>query len=123
MVKRGDDAPEDKELRLAFRWGVIPANAGEDPPAELKTAYDWLSTSDHPVVDLADAVVFEDVMYRLSYRLDGTPAAGETYKRRRRALNTALEHAVATGNYRRTRFKHPAGSASVLLAWWTVGSS
>lgn len=97
MVKRGDGAPEDRELRLAFRWGVIPAHAGEHPPAELKTAYDWLSTSDRPVVDLADAVVFEDVMYRLSYRLDGTPAAGETYKRRRRALNTALEHAVATG--------------------------
>ncbi|TVZ87362.1 hypothetical protein FB157_11614 [Streptomyces sp. BK340] len=36
-------------------------------------------------------------MYRLSYKLDGTPAAGDTYKRRRRALNTALEHAVVAG--------------------------
>lgn len=35
------------------------------------------------------------MLYRLSYRLDGTPAAGETHKRRRRVLNTALEHAVA----------------------------
>ncbi|MGV2915858.1 hypothetical protein [Streptomyces alfalfae] len=39
--------------------------------------------------------MFEDVLYRLSYRLDGTPAAGKTHQRRRRALNTALEHAVA----------------------------
>jgi integrase len=37
------------------------------------------------------------VQYRLSYRLDGVRAAGETYKRRRRALNTALEHAVDVG--------------------------
>ncbi|MFJ6837623.1 tyrosine-type recombinase/integrase [Streptomyces sp. NPDC091209] len=95
MVKRGDDAPDDKDLRLAFRWGIVPANAGEDPPAELKAAYEWLTTQDRPVADLVDIGVFEDVVYRLSYRLDGTPAAGETYRRRRRALNTALEYAVA----------------------------
>ncbi|MFE2567496.1 tyrosine-type recombinase/integrase [Streptomyces mirabilis] len=95
MVKRGANTPEDTYLRLAFRWGIVPANAGEDPPAELKAAYEWLTTEDRPVVDLVDAEVFEDVVYRLSYRLDGTPAAGETHKRRRRALNTALEYAVA----------------------------
>lgn len=94
MVKREDGAPEDRLLRLAFRWGIVPANAGQEPPGELKAAYDWLTTADRPVVDLADAEVFEDVLYRLAYRMDGTPAAGDTYKRRRRALNTALEHAV-----------------------------
>lgn len=97
MVQRSEGVPSDTDLRLAFRWGVVPANSGEDPPAELKAAYEWLTTEDRPVVDLVDVEVFEDVVYRLSYRLDGTPAAGETYKRRRRALNTALEHAVATG--------------------------
>lgn len=97
MVKRGDNTPDDQSLRLAFRWGVVPANLGEEPPAELEAAYRWLTTSDRPVADLADAGVFEDVLYRLSYRLDGAPAAGDTYKRRRRALNTALEHAVVAG--------------------------
>ncbi|MFB7422587.1 tyrosine-type recombinase/integrase [Streptomyces hydrogenans] len=98
MVKRGDGTPDDESLRLAFRWGVVPANEAEEPPAELKAAYDWLTTADRPLVDLADAGVFEDVVYRVSYKLDGTPAAGDTYKRRRRALNAALEHAVAMGN-------------------------
>lgn len=97
MVKRGDGVPSDEQLRLAFRWGIVPANAGEDPPADIKAAYDWLTTADRAVADLADSEVFEDVLYRLGYKLDGTPAAGDTYKRRRRALNTALEHAVATG--------------------------
>ncbi|WP_240124663.1 site-specific integrase, partial [Streptomyces sp. MUM 136J] len=97
MVKRGDGTPEDESLRLAFRWGIVPANEGEDPPAELKAAYDWVTKADRPLADMADAEVFEDVMYRVSYKLDGTPAAGDTYKRRRRALNAALEHAVATG--------------------------
>ncbi|WP_206302073.1 tyrosine-type recombinase/integrase [Streptomyces sp. AcE210] len=94
MVQRGEGAPEDAALRLAFRWGIVPSNAGEEPPEELKAAHEWLMTMDRPVFALADATVFEDVQYRLSYRLDGTRAAGETYKRRRRSLNTALEHAV-----------------------------
>ncbi|MFF1652868.1 tyrosine-type recombinase/integrase [Streptomyces sp. NPDC058255] len=97
MVQRGEGIPQDTDFRLAFRWGIVPANAGEEPPAELRAAYEWLTTSDRPVLDLADAVVIEDVQYRLSYRLDGIRAAGETYKRRRRALNTALEHAVDLG--------------------------
>ncbi|MFC8822572.1 tyrosine-type recombinase/integrase [Streptomyces rochei] len=118
MVKRGDDAPDDETLRLAFRWGIVPANEGEDPPAELKAAYDWLTTTDRPLADLADPEVFEDVVYRVSYKLDGTPAAGDTYKRRRRALNAALEHAVATGELsenplQRTRQKR-VGSKDVV---------
>ncbi|MFF8354503.1 tyrosine-type recombinase/integrase [Streptomyces chartreusis] len=98
MVKRGDGVPSDEQLRLAFRWGIVPANAGEDPPADLKAAYDWLTTMDRPLGDVAGAAVFEDVLYRLGYKLDGTPAAGDTYRRRRRALNTALEHAVVAGD-------------------------
>lgn len=118
MVKRGDDAPDDETLRLAFRWGIVPANAEEDPPAELKAAYEWVTTTDRPLGDLADAEVFEDVLYRVSYKLDGTPAAGDTYKRRRRALNAALEHAVVTGKLpenplQRTRWKR-VGSNDVV---------
>ncbi|MGW1564334.1 tyrosine-type recombinase/integrase, partial [Streptomyces sp. NPDC002144] len=97
MVKRGEDAPDDEILRLAFRWGIVPANEREDPPAELKAAYEWVTTTDRPLGDLANAEVFEDVLYRVSYKMDGTQAAGDTYKRRRRALNAALEHAVAVG--------------------------
>ncbi|WP_460069519.1 tyrosine-type recombinase/integrase [Streptomyces sp. YKOK-I1] len=111
MVKRGDGIPPDEQLRLAFRWGIVPANAAEDPPAELKAAYDWLTTADRPILDVTDAEVFEDVLYRIAYKLDGTPAAGDTYRRRRRALNTALEHAVVAGELpenplQRARRKH-----------------
>ncbi|MFE5007327.1 tyrosine-type recombinase/integrase [Streptomyces sp. NPDC056696] len=118
MVQRGEDTPEDTALRLAFRWGIVPANAGEEPPEELKAAHDWLMTRDRPVAALADATVFEDVQYRLSYRLDGARAAGETYKRRRRSLNTALEHAVDIGELpenplQRARRKR-AGSVDVV---------
>ncbi|MFD0504485.1 hypothetical protein ACFQ0G_19280 [Streptomyces chiangmaiensis] len=95
---------------------------GEDPPTELKAAYEWVTMADRPLGDLADAEVFEDVLYRVSYKLDGTPAAGDTYKRRRRALNAALEHAVATGNSRRTHSSGPAGSVSAPTTWLTRAS-
>ncbi|MFI1373260.1 hypothetical protein ACH4UY_14730 [Streptomyces longwoodensis] len=96
----------------------MPANEGEEPPAALKAAYDWLTTADRPVADLLRAEVFEDVLYRLGYKLDGTPAAGDTYKRRRRALNTALAHAVVVGELsenplQRVRRKH-VGSNDVV---------
>lgn len=77
--------------------GGRPRERGEDPPTELKAAYDWITTNDLPLADLADPDVFEGVLYRLSYKLDGTPAAGDTYRRRRRTLNTTLEHAVVAG--------------------------
>ncbi|MFE1988271.1 MULTISPECIES: hypothetical protein [Streptomyces] len=117
MVKRGNGAPSDEQLRLAFRWGIVPANAGEDPPAELKAAYHWLTTTDRQVGDVADAAVFEDVLYRLGYKLDGTPAAGDTYRRRRRALNTALEHAVIAGDLSENPLQAPAASASARMTW------
>lgn len=111
MVERGAGVPSDLEIRQAFRWGIVPANAGEDPPEELKAAYGWLTSQDLPVAKLLDVEVFEAVLYRLAYKLDGTPAAGDTYKRRRRALNTALEHAVVVGELpenplQRSRRKH-----------------
>lgn len=118
MVKRGDGVPDDETLRRAFKWGVVPANAGEEPPAELKAAFAWVTTTDRPLGDLADSEVLEDVMYRLSYKLDGAPAAGDTFRRRRRALNTALEHAVDVGELpenplQRTRQKRVGSNDTV----------
>lgn len=97
MVERGDGVPPDKDLRLAVRWAVVPGHRGEEPPAELKAAHDWLSMSDRPLIDLYDPKVFRDVLYRLGYRLDGKAFAGDTMRRRRRALDTALEYAVDVG--------------------------
>ena len=39
----------------------------------------------------------EDVHYRLAYKLDGTLAAEETYKRRRRNFNAAMDYAIKCG--------------------------
>ncbi|NGN68576.1 tyrosine-type recombinase/integrase [Streptomyces sp. A7024] len=94
MVETGDGAPSATELRLAFRWGVVPGREEQDPPEELSQAYLWLLKRSLPVPALMDASTLRQVQYRLSFKLDGKEAGGETTRRRRRVLNTAVEYAV-----------------------------
>ena len=46
------------------------------------------------------------VLYQLTLTLDGRPAAGDTWRRRQRGLNTAVEHAVQTGALEHNPLKH-----------------
>ncbi|MFE6849760.1 tyrosine-type recombinase/integrase [Streptomyces sp. NPDC057674] len=97
MAEEGKKAPTPEETRLAMRWAVVPAHKGEEPPEELAAACTWLQNRSLPLSSLTDPKVMRDVQYRLSFKLDDTPAAGETYKRRRRGFNTAMEYAIECG--------------------------
>lgn len=108
----------NRKARPYQLWWVVGGKESSATFATSEAAYDWLTTTDRPVGDVADAAVFEDVLYRLGYMLDGTLAAGDTYRRRRRALNTAVEHAVVVGDLsenplQRARRKH-VGSNDVV---------
>ncbi|MGW2366358.1 tyrosine-type recombinase/integrase [Streptomyces sp. NPDC001667] len=97
MMGEGVKAPTLEDVRLAVRWAVVPAHKGEEPPPELVVACTWLSNRSLPLSALTDPKVVRDVQYRLSFKLDDTPAAKETYKRRRRGFNTAMEYAIELG--------------------------
>ncbi|MFJ2020928.1 tyrosine-type recombinase/integrase [Streptomyces nodosus] len=97
MMEDGKKAPSPEEARLAMRWAVVPAHKDEDPPADLTAACTWLQNHSLPLSAFTDPKVLRDVQYRLSFKLDNTPAAGETYKRRRRGFNTAMEYAIECG--------------------------
>lgn len=97
MVQQDGRVPPPEEIRLALRWAVVPNHARKEPPAELADAYAWIATRTLPVSSLVDPRVLRDVQYRIAFKLDGTPAAGETARRRRRVLNTAVEYAIETG--------------------------
>ncbi|MDT0270023.1 site-specific integrase [Streptomyces sp. DSM 44915] len=87
-----------RDLRRAARWSVVPAHQSEPVPEKLKAAYKALASSTRPVADIEnDPAVLRAVEYRLAFRLDGKPSAGETYRRRRRTVNTALDFAAAGG--------------------------
>ncbi|MFI1865825.1 tyrosine-type recombinase/integrase [Streptomyces jumonjinensis] len=94
MVEQDKEMPEAEKLRLALRWAVVPGNAGLAPPEEIEDAHQWLVKRSMMVSALEDPKTLRDIQYRLSFKLDGAPAAGETSRRRRRALNTAVEYAI-----------------------------
>ncbi|MGW3732514.1 tyrosine-type recombinase/integrase [Streptomyces sp. NPDC005148] len=97
MMGDGAHAPTLEEVRYAMRWRAVPAHKDEEPPPELQAACTWLALHSLPLSSLLDPKVLRDVQYRLSFKLDDMPAAGETYKRRRRGLNTAMEYAIEAG--------------------------
>ena len=97
MMEEGKNAPTSEEVRLAVRWAVVPAHESEEPPPDLVAACTWLRNRSLALSALTNPKVVRDVQYRLSFKLDDTPAAGETYKRRRRGFNTAMEYAIECG--------------------------
>ncbi|WP_333938112.1 tyrosine-type recombinase/integrase [Streptomyces sp. HUAS 31] len=97
MMGEGDDAPTPEDVRRAMRWAVVPAHKDEEPPEDLEAACAWLTAHSLPLSALTDSKVIRDVHFRLSFKLDDTPAATDTYKRRRRGFNTAMEYAIHEG--------------------------
>ncbi|MFF3673369.1 hypothetical protein ACFYYS_05185 [Streptomyces sp. NPDC002120] len=97
MAGEGSRAPRPEDVRLAVRWAVVPSHAEEEPPTELRATARWLVEKSLPLSALLDSRVVRDVHYRLAFKLDDSPAAAETYKRRRRGFNTAMEYAIQEG--------------------------
>ncbi|WP_407077199.1 tyrosine-type recombinase/integrase [Streptomyces coeruleorubidus] len=90
-------APELEDVRRAVRWAVVPAHKDGEPPPKLEKACAWLAEHSLTLSALTDSKVVRDVHYRLSFKLDDKPAAADTYKRRRRGFNTAMEYAIQEG--------------------------
>jgi integrase len=91
MVDDGPDRPTDKNIRHAFLRAVHPANADADPPRHLKSALRWLRRRSLPLNSITDPAI---VRSRLPPAHARKTVAGDTFRRRRLGLNTALEHAV-----------------------------
>jgi integrase len=97
MLEEHPGTPELAEVRRAMRWAVVPAHAQDDPPPELEKACAWLARHTLRLSSLKNTRTVRDVHYRLSFKLDDLPAAADTYKRRRRGFNTAMEYAIQEG--------------------------
>jgi integrase len=94
MVEATPDHPDSRDLRRAFLWAVLPANAEAEPPKDVSDSLDWLREHSLPLKALADPPVTRKVLHQLTRSLDDKPVAGDTYRRRRRGLNAAVEYAV-----------------------------
>jgi integrase len=98
MVEARSDRPTPRDLRRAFLWAVLPANAEAEPPKEVHDSVMWLEEHSRPLKALADPQLVRKTIHQLGRTLADQPAAGDTYRRRRRGLNAALEYAVESGH-------------------------
>nr|WP_276204658.1 hypothetical protein [Streptomyces kanamyceticus] len=57
----------------------------------------WVAKASRSLADLADPAVARQVLYSLKLKLDGTAAAAETVRRKRRTLVNAANYAVDLG--------------------------
>jgi integrase len=94
-ARRGQPSPE--VLRRALRSYVLPPPRRErERPADVVAAVQWIEKASLPVAELQDIARVHGLIDALGRRLDGTPAATQTYRRRRAVTFNALEYAVET---------------------------
>ncbi|MEV5475061.1 site-specific integrase [Streptomyces sp. NPDC052207] len=94
--------PADELLRKALRnWAfVLPSPGDRELPSDVADALHWVAKASRPLSDLADAAIGRAVLDSLKIKLDGTAAAAETVRRKRRTLVNALHYAVDLGEFR-----------------------
>lgn len=112
--------PADELLRKALRnWAfVLPGPDDRELPTEIGNTLHWVAKASRPLSDLADPVTGRAVLDSLKIKLDGTAAAAETVRRKRRTLVNAVHYAVDLGEFQENplaavRWQKPKVSSEV----------
>ncbi|WP_109002617.1 tyrosine-type recombinase/integrase [Streptomyces rishiriensis] len=94
--------PPEELIRKALRhWAfVLPGPDDRDLPDDVASVLHWVSKAARPLADLGDAALARAVLDSLKLKLDGTAAAAETVRRKRRTLVNALHYAVDLGEFK-----------------------
>lgn len=95
LVRSGQGGPPTATVRRALTTWAFNTNARQqDPSPEVATAIKWVQMNALRVDELADPEVMERALKALASKLDGTPAAANTYRRKRPIFYAALKYAV-----------------------------
>lgn len=112
--------PSDDLLRKALRnWAfVLPGPGDRELPTQIANTLHWVVKASRPLSDLGDAAIGRAVLDSLKLKLDGTAAAAETVRRKRRTLVNALHYAVDLGEFKENpitaiRWKKPKVAGEV----------
>ncbi|MFG2572290.1 tyrosine-type recombinase/integrase [Streptomyces sp. NPDC048481] len=112
--------PPEELIRKALRnWAfVLPGPDDRDLQDDVASVLHWVSKASRPLADLEDAALARAVLDSLKLKLDGTSAAAETVRRKRRTLVNALHYAVDLGEFKENpitgiRWKKPKVAGEV----------
>ncbi|WP_328469588.1 tyrosine-type recombinase/integrase [Streptomyces sp. NBC_00448] len=94
-VKATRGRPSPEVLRRALRSYVLPPpRRKRERPTEIVAAVAWIEKASLPVAELGELSRVHELIDALGRKLDGQPAATQTYRRRRAVVFNALEYAV-----------------------------
>ncbi|MFJ2307722.1 hypothetical protein [Streptomyces sp. NPDC087787] len=112
--------PVDEAIRKALRnWAfVLPTPAVRDVPGDVRNVLHWVVKASRPLADLAEPATARAALDSLKLKLDGSAAAAETVRRKRRTLVNAANYAVDLGEQRENpitavRWQKPKVSSQV----------
>jgi integrase len=95
LIKPVRGRPTPETVRRALRSYVLPLPRRErGRPEEITAAVRWLEKASLPVAELQEITRVHELIDGLGRKLDGKPAATQTYRRRRAVVFNALEYAV-----------------------------
>ncbi|MFJ4813435.1 tyrosine-type recombinase/integrase [Streptomyces longwoodensis] len=101
LDERPGQPPEDLIRRALRNWAfVLPGPDERDLSPDVANALHWVAKASRPLSDLGDAAIGRAVLDSLRLKLDGTAAAAETVRRKRRTLVNALHYAVDLGEFK-----------------------
>ncbi|MEU5667861.1 tyrosine-type recombinase/integrase [Streptomyces longwoodensis] len=101
LDERPGQPPEDLIRRALRNWAfVLPGPDERDLPPDVANVLHWVAKASRPLSDLGDAAIGRAVLDSLRLKLDGTAAAAETVRRKRRTLVNALHYAVDLGEFK-----------------------
>lgn len=95
LVKSEAGRPEAKLLRRALYGWAYNRNRSElEPPKDVSAALSWIAKNSLPVSALEEPRTVRAALDALGLKLDGTPAAARTARRKRACLSDVLSLAV-----------------------------
>ncbi|MBD0736432.1 tyrosine-type recombinase/integrase [Streptomyces sp. CBMA29] len=117
LVKPARGRPSPEVLRRALRSHLLPPSRRDhERPEEIVSALAWIEKASLPVVELLEVARVHELIDALGRKLDGKPAATQTYRRRRAVVFNALEYAVeleALSSNPLTRVRRKRGKRAV----------
>ena len=87
--------PSIETLRVALRDYLLPPSRRHlEQPEEAAVAVRWLRRASLPLTDLVEAATVRMAMDAVGLKLDGTPVAATTMRRKRSVFYNVLQYAV-----------------------------
>jgi integrase len=95
LTERQRKAPDPEVMRRAlFSYAFNAASTSRPVPREITQALAWIAQASLPVAALEEPAVVRAALNACARRLDGTPAAATTTRRKRAVFANALGYAV-----------------------------